>query len=338
MERTNVKKYKIGVFVTLTVLLLAIVYYAIAPRKIRDVYVCNLPTVYYDPYQGEDIHSSFAITNDFSKEPLSLELLSRTCSCVSVNVSQNKLDFEETAHIDVVFRTDVSVHNRNEQVIFNTSSPKLPAVRFITKVNTIPFLRIEVPDKKIPLLNPGESHTSSVKAFAYVNGKEEADDVRLSVEGIGLSLNKMKRSVRKVDDVFEVTFDSILTFEYNDWTNYRSRNDGLITLSNRKYQVHSDISWIPVVPFRIEPDIVFISSSKSKEVTLTFEYPAQIIEVHSGDHSVLATLTSPPNGSNHTIKVEYKPEGDDAPDAVELLIKTNRESFSNIRIPVCILK
>ncbi|MGL6197073.1 MAG: DUF1573 domain-containing protein, partial [Thermoguttaceae bacterium] len=167
MEKSFTCRKKL-ISLILLLLVTVIVFYVSCQHKVRQFYVADLKTIYYDPLLGCDIHASFNIKNDFSVENVRLEVAQKSCSCVAVTLSSNNIAFGATSQVDIVFRSDSSIVTRNEQVILKTSSKKAPIIQLTTKAATVPFLRVETPDKVVPKLAHGEQHISNIKAFAYV--------------------------------------------------------------------------------------------------------------------------------------------------------------------------
>jgi hypothetical protein len=98
------------------------------------------------------------------------------------------------------------------------------------------------------------------------------------------------------------------------------------------------VPWVPIVPFSIEPDVVFVSSGSPKMINFTFEHPVQILKIMSNDTSIVATLvTSSKDKTHYTVNIE-KIQYEIMEDVVEIIIETDDKLFKNIRVPVCVIE
>jgi hypothetical protein len=98
------------------------------------------------------------------------------------------------------------------------------------------------------------------------------------------------------------------------------------------------VPWVPIVPFSIEPDVVFVSSGSPKTINLKFEHPVQILKMTSNNTSIVATLvTSSTDRTRYTVNIE-KIQDEIMEDVVEIIIETDDKFFKNIRVPVCVIE
>jgi hypothetical protein len=309
--------------------------------KIVDEFVYDAGEIYYDIDVGGKISHTFRFVNPFKTNML-LSLAGKSCGCVELDAGDKNVAPDGFVDVKMSFNIDPMSNQRNEMVAFKTNQKQLPFLQFTLIAKTIPSANLEVIDFVPPKLSKNESKTFSVKGTFYLDSAENTNAANMIVTGVGFNLVLDKPSIKHVGNKHEVTLNGQLKIDNTGITQFSSsKMYGNLSLHLNGKKIEKEVYWIPVFPFKLNPDSVFLSATGNRERKINIQFLQKINKLtaksESGvlnvdcnldhrDQKCSITVSLPENNHEHKhFELEY------------VTISTDIDGYSEIKIPVYVL-
>ncbi|MDR1477631.1 MAG: DUF1573 domain-containing protein [Planctomycetaceae bacterium] len=299
-------------------------------------YIHDAGTIYYNPKIENKLSHSFCVFNPF-KTNMKLSLSDKTCGCVLTDIVENEILPRHFTDIVVSFNFDEMAYEREEVVTFTTNQKDLPEIKLTVKVITIPYMRINNLRYYPPSLSKDEEANFLADAVFYVDTIEATENVGVTVEGPGFDIISNKPSIKKVDNKFMVTINSRLIVKNSNLVSFTSsRMPGKLVLRNGGTRIEKDVFWMPVFPFDIDPESVFLAKNKGESIIeVQFKGETTILSAAPSNPFINVSLEKIEGENKYKICVMFAEDVKvDLPNDLFVLIKTSLPEYKDIKIPV----
>lgn len=299
--------------------------------------------VYYDPLHGAEISHAFRVRNDFLSTPISLRVVSKSCSCILSRIDETTLAPGESTFAIVTLRADPASIVRNESVVLSSGSGAHSMIRLTLKGRTIPWLSLEVPKIAIPRIELGDSFFETIKGIVYTKEKGDSSRIRVQSGDPCIHIRELVRKVKKINHgYYKTTITAQMRIDYRLSAVRQEYNTGFVFLKNGDVEIRERVAWFCRVPFQLTRQQLFFSGStkQSKTIRVSSTDEFVVLSVECNHPLIEIEPLKVSRDRTHDICVTFCPaRSSDVEWSVTgiLRLRTDDSEFPAIEVPLYVL-